>query len=97
MDFFTICFNADSSDRGWKAAPTIKPAPKFLNLTRMRRGGNNAATSFVDLVESIGADYVVPVMGEAMPFGPTEDSAFEYMSVKIVEAVKHCTSDVSVG
>ena len=25
--------------RGWKAAPTIKPTPKILKLTPMRRGG----------------------------------------------------------
>ncbi len=53
-----------------------------------RRGGNNAAAAFIDLAEGIGADYEVPVMGEAVPFGPTEDSAFEYMSGRIVEAVK---------
>jgi len=49
-------------------------------------------------VKSIGADSVVPVMGEAMPFGPTEDSAFEYMSVKIVEAGKRgCDAVLSTG
>jgi len=62
-----------------------------------RRGGNNAAAAFIDLAESIGAEYVVPVMGEAMPFGPTEDAAFEYMSGKIVEAVKLGCDAVLLG
>jgi hypothetical protein len=27
------CFNADSADRGLKAAPTIKPTPEIFKLT----------------------------------------------------------------
>jgi hypothetical protein len=32
-------FNAGSSDRGWKAAPTIKPTPMILRLTHIRLAG----------------------------------------------------------
>jgi hypothetical protein len=32
-------FNAGSADRGWKAAPTIKPTPRILKLTPMRLAG----------------------------------------------------------
>jgi len=52
------------------------------------RGGNSGAAAFIDLAESIGAEYEVPVAGEAWPLGPTEDSAFEYMSGKIIAAVE---------
>ncbi len=30
-------FNGGSADRGWKAAPTNKPTPKILKLTRIRQ------------------------------------------------------------
>jgi microcystin degradation protein MlrC len=52
------------------------------------RGSNSGAAAFIDLAESIGADYAVPIVGEALPLGPTEDAAFEYMSGKIIAAVK---------
>ena len=29
------------TDRGWKAAPTIKSTPRILKLTRMHEGGNS--------------------------------------------------------
>jgi hypothetical protein len=34
-------FDAGSGDRGWKAAPTIKPTPKILKLKCMRHRGND--------------------------------------------------------
>lgn len=52
------------------------------------RGSNSGAAAFIDLAESIGAGYVVPIAGEALPLGPAEDAAFEYMSGKIVAAVE---------
>jgi hypothetical protein len=36
-------FNAGSAHRGWKAAPTTKPTPKILKLTRMR--GNDGGVA----------------------------------------------------
>lgn len=51
------------------------------------RGSNSGAAAFIDFAESIGADFEVPVAGEALPLGPTEDLAFEYMSGKITGAV----------
>ena len=52
------------------------------------RGSNSGAAAFIDLAENTGADFEVPVAGEALPLGPAEDSAFEYMSEKIVGAVQ---------
>jgi microcystin degradation protein MlrC len=52
------------------------------------RGMRSGAAAYIDLAESIGAEYAVPVLGSAWPGGPAEDSAFEYMSGKIVSAVK---------
>ncbi len=56
-------------------------------ITTLRRG-NNAVAAYIDLAESIGAEYVVPIAREALPSGPTEDVAFEYMSDKIIKAVE---------
>lgn len=52
------------------------------------RGSNTATAAFMDLAEGVSADYVVPLAGMGWPFGPTEDAAFEYMSDKIIGAVK---------
>ena len=52
------------------------------------RGSNSGAAAFIDSAENIGADYEVPVAGEALPLGPAEDAAFEYMSGNIIAAVK---------
>jgi hypothetical protein len=36
-----ICSVGLSANRGWKAAPAIKPTPKVLKLKSMRLGGND--------------------------------------------------------
>jgi hypothetical protein len=45
-------FDAGSADRGWEAAPTIKPTTKILKLTHMRRAGSS--TIPYDQVASCG-------------------------------------------
>lgn len=52
------------------------------------RGRNSAATGFVDVISAADAEFVVPVVAEAMPSGPVEDEAFEWMCGKIVAAVQ---------
>jgi len=58
------------------------------NAVAAQRGRNSGAAAFIDLAESIGADFVVPIAGQALPLGPVEDSAFEYMSGRITAAVE---------
>jgi microcystin degradation protein MlrC len=58
------------------------------NAVAAQRGRNSGATAFIDLAESIGAEFVVPIAGQALPLGPVEDSAFEYFSEKITAAVE---------
>jgi len=38
---------AGGANRGWKAAPTIKPTPKILKLTIRLRGNDNPCPSVV--------------------------------------------------
>jgi len=53
------------------------------------RNSNSGLAAFIQAAESIGADYSVPVAGEAWPLGPTEDAAFEYFSERITAAVSN--------
>jgi len=41
-----ICTVGLKPIRGWKAAPTIKPTLKVLNLIYMRTGGKQETTAF---------------------------------------------------
>lgn len=52
------------------------------------RGIRSGAAAFLDLAEEIGAGVDMPVAGQAWAAGPAEDSAFEYMSDRIVTAVE---------
>jgi microcystin degradation protein MlrC len=52
------------------------------------RGRNSAIAAFIDVVEACGGDFEVPVAGEAMPSGPVEDGAFEWMCDRIVGAIE---------
>jgi microcystin degradation protein MlrC len=51
------------------------------------RGTNTPLGGFVDLVEEIGAEFVVPMAGNANPSGLVTNAAFDEMSGAIVEAV----------
>lgn len=52
------------------------------------RGRNSAVTAFIDIIEDAGYAYTVPVAAEAMPTGPVQDAAYEWMCEKIISAVK---------
>ncbi|MFL2756571.1 MAG: M81 family metallopeptidase [Dehalococcoidia bacterium] len=52
------------------------------------KGGDNGLSAYVDIAESLNADYTVPIAAHALPSGPVSDEAFEYISNKITSAVK---------
>ena len=52
------------------------------------RGMRNGLAAYIDLADSVGAEYVIPVIGSAWPSGPVEDPAFESMGGKIISAVE---------
>ena len=72
-------FNLSGGDKpleGQEAVETLK-------------GGDNGLSAYVDIAESLNADYEVPVAAHALPSGPVSDEAFEYISNKITSAVEN--------
>lgn len=52
------------------------------------KGGDNGLSAYIDIAESLGADYVVPIAAHSLPSGPVANEAFEYISDKITAAIK---------
>ena len=52
------------------------------------RHRNCAVSAFIRIIEEQGYDCTVAVAGEAMPSGPVEDEAFEWMCGKILDEVR---------
>jgi microcystin degradation protein MlrC len=51
------------------------------------KGTGTAIGAFIDLADKAGAQAVYPIAGNAAPSAPVEDSAYEAMAGRIVEAV----------
>ncbi|BDR09726.1 M81 family metallopeptidase [Comamonas thiooxydans] len=58
------------------------------NAIRACEGTNNAAAAFIDIVRSQGDEFVMPLLGNAVPSGIVTAEAFEFMSERIVSAVR---------
>lgn len=52
------------------------------------KGTGTGIGAFIDLAERAKAHIVIPIAAQAAPSGPVEDDAFEYMSQRIVDAVR---------
>ena len=52
------------------------------------KGTGTALGAFIDLAEEAGAQIVLPIAAQAWPSGRVEQSAFEHIAGKIVDAVK---------
>jgi microcystin degradation protein MlrC len=52
------------------------------------RGTNHPIAAYIDLADEMGADIVSPVAAEAMPSGFVEPEAYEYLTGRILDAVK---------
>ena len=44
---------AGGANRGWKAAPTIKPTPKILKLTPMCEGGSPFESALIPACQTV--------------------------------------------
>ena len=51
------------------------------------RGTGSALAAFIELAESAGAEFVVPIAASAWPSGPVDDHAFDHIAQRICEAV----------
>jgi microcystin degradation protein MlrC len=52
------------------------------------KGTGSGTGGFIDLAEEAGAEIVIPIAANAAPSGPVADAAFDYMTTRIVSAVK---------
>ncbi len=59
-----------------------------IEAIKTLKGGDNGLSAYIDIAESLGADYVVPIAAHALPSGPVSNDAFEYISDKITAAIK---------
>lgn len=64
-----------------------QPPSGELALREYRNTGS-AIAAMIDLAEQAGADFVIPVAGNAPPSGPVQDQAYEWMVSRICDAVK---------
>ncbi|MEG2817298.1 MAG: M81 family metallopeptidase, partial [Comamonas sp.] len=58
------------------------------NAIRSCEGTNNAAAAFIDIVRRQGDEFVMALLGNAVPSGIVTAEAFEFMSERIVSAVR---------
>ena len=55
---------------------------------REYKNTGSAIAAMIDLAEQAGAEYRVPVAGNAPPSGPVQNEAYEWMVSRICEAVR---------
>ncbi|HEY6513004.1 MAG TPA: M81 family metallopeptidase [Burkholderiaceae bacterium] len=61
--------------------------PEGADAIAAYRGTGSAIGAFIELAESAGAEFVVPIAASAWPSGPVDDRAFEHIAQRICEAV----------
>lgn len=61
--------------------------PEGAETYQAFKGTGSAIAGFIDTAEAAGANFSIPIAGNAWPSGPVEDPAFEYMADKICRAV----------
>ena len=79
-------------------SPVPTPIERFARSTPMPyegdaayrafKGTGSGTGGFIDLAEDAGAEISIPIAANAWPSGPVEDAAFDYMSERILTAVK---------
>ncbi|HEX6723405.1 MAG TPA: M81 family metallopeptidase, partial [Burkholderiaceae bacterium] len=62
--------------------------PEGAAAVRAYRGTGSALGAFIELAESAGAEFVVPIAARAWPSGPVEDGAFDHIAQRICDAVR---------
>ncbi|HSW21983.1 MAG TPA: M81 family metallopeptidase, partial [Burkholderiaceae bacterium] len=61
--------------------------PEGADAIAAYRGTGSALAAFIELAESVGAEFVVPIAASAWPSGPVDDRAFDHIAQRICEAV----------
>jgi microcystin degradation protein MlrC len=56
-------------------------------VTKAYRGTNHPIAAFLDLADEVNAEIVTPIAAEAMPSGPVQAQAYEYLSGRILDAL----------
>jgi microcystin degradation protein MlrC len=56
-------------------------------VVRAYKGTNHPTAAFLDLAAEAGAGIVTPVAAEAMPSGPVQREAYDYLTARILDAV----------
>lgn len=59
------------------------------DVLRAYRGTNHPLAAFIDLAEEAGAEIVTPVAAEAMPSGLVRREAYDYLTGKILDALRN--------
>jgi microcystin degradation protein MlrC len=57
-------------------------------VVRAYRGTNHPIAAYIDLAEEAGAEIVTPVAAEAMPSGPVSREAYDYLTGRILDALR---------
>jgi microcystin degradation protein MlrC len=52
------------------------------------RGTNHPTGAYIDLADELGAEIVSPVAAEAMPSGPVRKEAYDYLTGRILDAIR---------
>ncbi len=56
-------------------------------MSRAYRGTNHPLAAFLDIAAETGAEVVTPVAAEAMPSGPVQRAAYDYLTGRILDAL----------
>ncbi len=53
------------------------------------RGTNHPIAAYIDLADAMGAEIISPIAAEAMPSGPVENEAYDFLTGRILDAVRN--------
>ena len=57
-------------------------------VTRAYKATNHPIAAYLDLAEQLGAEIVAPIAAEAMPSGPVDRQAYEYLVGRILDVLR---------
>lgn len=65
-------------------------------VVRAYRGTNHPIAAFLDLAAEAGAEAVTPIAAEAMPSGPVQRAAYDYLTGRILDALAQGPYDAAL-
>lgn len=66
------------------------------DVVRAYAGTNHPTAAYLDIAKEIGAEIVTPVAAEAMPSGPVQRDAYEYITGRILDALRQGGIDAAL-